>query len=44
MQLGWPEIILIMIVLILLFGSGKLAEAGRELGKGLGSLNKEREN
>jgi sec-independent protein translocase protein TatA len=33
--LGWPEIILIFLVLLLLFGAKRLPEMGRSMGKGM---------
>jgi sec-independent protein translocase protein TatA len=33
--LGWPEIILILVVLLLIFGAKRLPEMGRSLGKGM---------
>jgi sec-independent protein translocase protein TatA len=33
--LGWPEIIIILVVLLLLFGAKRLPEMGRSLGKGM---------
>ena len=36
--LGWPEILLIALVIILLFGARKLPEIGRGLGEGIRSF------
>jgi sec-independent protein translocase protein TatA len=33
--LGWPEIILILLVLLLVFGAKRLPEMGRSMGKGM---------
>lgn len=33
--LGWPEIILILLVLLLVFGAKRLPEMGRSLGRGM---------
>ncbi len=33
--LGWPEIIIILFLILLLFGAKRLPEIGRSLGKGL---------
>ena len=33
MSLGWPEIILILIVVLLLFGANRITEIARSLGK-----------
>ena len=37
-SLGWPEILLIALVVILLFGARKLPEIGRGLGEGIKSF------
>jgi sec-independent protein translocase protein TatA len=34
-NLGWPEIVVILLVILLLFGGRKLPELARGLGKGL---------
>jgi len=34
-HLGWPEIILILVVLILVFGVGRITKIGGELGSGI---------
>lgn len=33
--LGWPEIIIILFLILLLFGAKRLPEVGKSLGKGL---------
>ena len=33
MSLGWPEIILILLVVLLLFGANRIPEIARSLGK-----------
>ena len=38
MRLGPPEIILILVVVILIFGVGKLPQLGKSLGEGLRSF------
>lgn len=38
MRLGPPEIILILIVVVLIFGVGKLPQIGKSLGEGLKSF------
>ena len=38
--IGFPELILILIVGLIVFGPGKLPEAGRALGKGLREFKK----
>ncbi len=37
-SMGWPEILLIALVVILLFGARKLPEIGRGLGEGIRSF------
>ena len=37
-SLGWPEILLIALVVIVLFGARKLPEVGRGLGEGIRSF------
>lgn len=37
-SMGWPEILLIALVVILLFGARKLPEIGRGLGDGIRSF------
>lgn len=43
MRLGPPEIILILIVVILIFGVGKLPQLGKSLGEGLRGFKKAQE-
>lgn len=38
--LGWPEIALIFLVLLLFYGPAKLPEIGRSLGKGITEFKK----
>jgi sec-independent protein translocase protein TatA len=35
MSLGWPELIIIFVILVLLFGVGRIARIGSELGRGV---------
>jgi len=35
MALGWQEIVLILLVVLLLFGAKRLPEVGKALGKGI---------
>jgi sec-independent protein translocase protein TatA len=39
-NLGWPEIILLLLVALLLFGAKKLPDVGRSLGKGIREFKK----
>jgi sec-independent protein translocase protein TatA len=34
-SIGWPEILLLMVVALLLFGAKRLPEIGRSMGKGM---------
>ena len=34
-NIGWPEIVLIVAVLLLVFGAKRLPEIGRSMGKGI---------
>jgi len=38
--IGWPEIILILVVILLIFGARKLPDAGKALGKGIREFKK----
>jgi len=38
--LGMPELIVIMIIVLLVFGAGKLADVGGALGKGIKNFKK----
>jgi sec-independent protein translocase protein TatA len=40
MRLGWPEIVLILAVVLIVFGAGKLPQIGAQLGKGLREFRK----
>lgn len=37
-NLGMPELILILVIALVVFGPGKLPEIGRAIGKGLGEF------
>lgn len=39
-SLGWPEIIIILIVALLLFGAKRLPEVGKSLGKAIREFKK----
>ncbi|PIP68435.1 MAG: twin-arginine translocase TatA/TatE family subunit [Candidatus Omnitrophica bacterium CG22_combo_CG10-13_8_21_14_all_43_16] len=38
--IGMPELILILVICLLVFGASKLPEIGRNLGKGIGEFKK----
>lgn len=40
---GWPEIVFILVIVILLFGAKKLPELARGLGQSLGEFKKARD-
>jgi TatA/E family protein of Tat protein translocase len=40
--LHWPEIVLILVIVLLIFGAGKLRNVGRDLGKGIREFRKAR--
>lgn len=35
MNFGWPEILIILVVVVLLFGVGRIGKVGSELGQGI---------
>ena len=39
-NIGWPELILILFVCLLLFGAGRLPEIARQLGKAINEFKK----
>lgn len=41
MDIGWPEILIIAVVILVLFGSKKMPDAARSLGKSLRILKTE---
>ncbi|MFA5042435.1 MAG: twin-arginine translocase TatA/TatE family subunit [Kiritimatiellia bacterium] len=43
MSIGWPEILLILLVVLLLFGAKRLPDLARSLGKSLNEFKKGRE-
>ncbi len=40
MRLGWPEILLILAIVLIVFGVGKLPQIGGALGKSIRSFKK----
>lgn len=44
MSLGWNEILLILLVVLLLFGGRKIPELMRGLGKGIREFNEAKDN
>ena len=38
--LGFPELIIIMVIVLIIFGAGKLPEIGGAIGKGIKSFKK----
>ncbi len=40
MDLGWPEIILILVIVLVVFGAGRLPDVGRALGKSIREFKK----
>ncbi len=41
--MGWPELVLILIVLLVIFGAGKLPQVGGAIGRGIKELRAEAE-
>jgi sec-independent protein translocase protein TatA len=39
-DLGWPEIVLILIIVLVIFGAGKLPQIGGALGKSIREFKK----
>jgi sec-independent protein translocase protein TatA len=37
---GWPEILIIMVIVVLIFGVGKVADVGPALGKAISGFKK----
>ena len=40
LNIGWPELILILFVCLLLFGAGRLPEIARQIGKAVQEFKK----
>jgi len=41
--IGWPELVLIMALLLLVFGSGKVHHIAKSVGRGLGEIRRVKE-
>ena len=39
-NIGWPELLLIVFVILLLFGAGRLPEIAKQLGKAMSEFKK----
>lgn len=37
-SIGWPELLIILLVVLLVFGVGRIARVGGELGKGVAAF------
>ena len=40
MNFGWPEILILLLIVLLLFGVGRIGKVGTELGQGLRNFRK----
>lgn len=40
MRIGWPEVLLILVIVLIVFGVGKLPQVGSALGKGIREFRK----
>ena len=40
-NMGWPEIVIILVIVIIIFGVGKLPQIGSSVGKGIREFKKE---
>jgi len=40
MRLGWPEVLLILVIVLIVFGVGKLPQVASQLGKGIREFRK----
>ena len=39
-HMGWPEIVVILVIILIIFGVGKLPQVGGAIGKGLREFRK----
>ena len=39
--LGTPELVILLVIVVVIFGVGKLADAGKEIGKGIRGFKEE---
>ncbi len=39
-RLGWPEILLVLVIILIVFGVGKLPQVGGAIGKGIRAFRK----
>jgi sec-independent protein translocase protein TatA len=39
-KIGWPELILVLVIVLLVFGVGRLGRLGKDLGEGINSFRK----
>jgi len=37
-KIGWPELILVLVIVLIVFGVGRLGKLGKELGEGISSF------
>jgi sec-independent protein translocase protein TatA len=43
MHLGWPEILLILVIVLVVFGVGRLPQTMRDIGRGVREFRKEQQ-
>jgi len=41
-RLGWPEIVIILVIVLIIFGAGKLPQIGNAIGKSIKEFRKAR--
>ena len=42
MRIGWPEVLLVLVIVLIIFGAGKLPQIGSALGKSIKEFRKAR--